>query len=97
MTYDAAKSTIVLTPKIYTACLASYTSGILYGAWISLDQPLEDVLEQIKHMLEESPMPDAEEFAVHDFEGFGSLRIGEYESIEAIHGKAQFILEHGEL
>jgi len=86
-----------LTPRIYVACLASYTNGILYGAWIALDQPLEDVLEQIRRLLDKSPMPGAEEIAVHNFEGFGSLSIGEYESITMIHDQAEFIIEHGAL
>ena len=84
-------------PEIYVACLASYNNRILHGAWISLDQPLEDVLEQIKHMLEESPEPDAEEFGVHDFENFGCLPVDEDDSIKDLHERAQFILKHGEL
>jgi len=42
-------------------------------------------------------MKNAEEFAVHGYSGFGSLFIDEYESIQEIHEKAHFILEHGEL
>jgi antirestriction protein len=38
----------------------------------------------------------AEEFAVHDYENFGPLRIGEYESIERIAAIAAGIAEHGE-
>jgi len=90
-------STVVLNPKIYVACLASYTKGIFYGAWITLNQPLKDVFAQIRHLLDNSPMPGAEEGAVIDFEGFGSLGIGEYASITLIHEQAQFIIEHGKL
>jgi len=86
-----------LSPRIYVACLSSYSNGIHYGAWINAAQPLEDIEEQIKQLLAKSPMPGAEEIAVHAFEDFGSLSIGEYESIEAIQEKAAFIVEHGEL
>jgi antirestriction protein len=86
-----------LCPKIYVACLSSYTNGILYGAWIDAAQEVEDIQEQIKQLLAKSPMPDAEEIAVHAFEDFGSLSIGEYESIQEIQEKASFIVEQGEL
>ncbi len=84
-------------PQIYVACLSSYTNGILYGEWLDATQDVEDIKEQIKQLLAKSPMPGAEEFAVHGDMGFGSLRIEEYESIEQIHEKALFIVEHGEL
>ena len=48
-------------------------------------------------MLTASPVPGAEEFAIHDTENFGSARIGEYESIENVAATATLILEHGDL
>jgi antirestriction protein len=72
--------------KIYVACLAAYNNGYLHGQWIDLDQPLDDVWNAIRTMLKTSPIPDAEEWAIHDYEG-----------IENAHALAQFILEHGEL
>jgi antirestriction protein len=38
----------------------------------------------------------AEEWAIHDYEGFGSLRLGESESIERIAAIAAGISEHGD-
>ena len=35
-------------------------------------------------MLARSPMPGAEEWAIHDYEGFGPLRLGEYEDLGTI-------------
>ena len=84
-------------PQIYVACLSSYTNGILYGEWLDATQEVEDIQEQIKQLLANSPMPNAEEFAIHDCMGFGSLSIGEYEGIEEVQEKALFILKHGEL
>ena len=84
-------------PQIYVACLSSYTNGILYGEWLDATCDVEDIQEQIKQLLANSPMPNAEEFAIHDCMGFGSLSIGEYEGIEEVQEKALFILKHGEL
>lgn len=84
-------------PEIYVACLSSYVNGIHHGAWLDARQPLEELQGQIKQLLTNSPMKDAEEFAVHGYMGFGSLFIDECESIEEIHEKARFILEQGEL
>jgi antirestriction protein len=61
-------------PQIYVACLSSYTNGILYGEWLDATCDVEDIQEQIKQLLAKSPMPDAEEFAVHDCMGFGLQR-----------------------
>ena len=51
-------------------------------------------------MLANSPMTKrygekAEEWAIHDHEGFGSLQIGEYTGIERISRLAKGIEEHG--
>ena len=84
------------TPRIYVACLASYNNGILHGEWIDLDQDIDVIWAEIRKMLSNSPEPDAEEWAIHDYEGFGNLQISEYEGIERVHAYAEFILENEE-
>ena len=84
-------------PEIYVACLSSYNNGILYGAWVQADQPIKVIWEEINQMLAKSSMEGAEEFALHDYQGFYSLRIGEYESIAEVHEKALFVAQYGEL
>jgi len=84
-------------PKIYVACLAAYNSAVLHGVWIDATDDIADIYKQILGMIKASPVEDAEEFAIHDYEGFGSFGISEYEGIESIHEKALFIEEHGEL
>jgi len=39
----------------------------------------------------------AEEWAIHDFEGFGSIKLGEYEGISEVVELAQKLEEHGEI
>ena len=73
-----------MNPKIYVACLSSYNSGKLHGKWIDAAQDADDIQSEIDEMLEASPVADAEEFAIHDFEDFGGMSIGEYESIENV-------------
>ncbi len=84
-------------PKIYVACLASYNNGCLHGAWINAANDLEVILKTIKTMLAKSPVADAEEYAIHDYEGFETYQVSEYEGIEAVHEIACFIDEHGAL
>ncbi len=48
-------------------------------------------------MLNDSPEEDSEEYAIHDYEGFGSYRLDEYEGIDSAHEVACFIEEHDEL
>ncbi|ABO47128.1 antirestriction protein ArdA [Francisella tularensis] len=84
-------------PKIHTACLASYNNGFLYGKWIDANQDVSALEEEIQEILADSPMPDAEEWAIHDYEDFDNLGLSEYESLETISQVAQNIVEHGEL
>ena len=84
-------------PRIYVACLSAYNAGTLHGSWIDANQDAEDIYEEIKEMLSESPEPAAEEWAIHDFEGFGSFRLAEYEDIETVAALARLIDEFGEM
>lgn len=84
-------------PRIYVACLASYANGLLYGKWINAAQGRDALVAEVKQLLANSPESGAEEYMVHDFEGFYALKIDAYESLEDISQKAQFILAHGAL
>lgn len=83
--------------RIYVACLAAYNNGILHGAWIDAEQESGDIWDAINAMLKASPIEDAEEYAIHDYEGFGSISISEYHGINEVAQLAAFIAEHGEL
>jgi len=69
-------------PRIYIACLAAYNSGYLHGSWVDLDGS-EDLNERLDEILNSSPMPDAEEWAVHDHEYCG--RLSEYPELISLH------------
>jgi len=84
------------TIRIYVACLASYNNGKLYGRWIDAAQEADEIHEEIQDMLKGSTEPIAEEWAIHDYEGFEGLSISEYESIEDVARYARLIEEHGE-
>lgn len=84
-------------PRIYVACLAAYNDGILHGAWIDAHQDPAAILEEISCMLRASPIPEAEEWAIHDYEGFEGVRIAEYAGIDGVAEKAAFIATYGEL
>lgn len=84
-------------PRIYVACLAAYNSGILHGQWIDATQGLDGIEEDVQAMLKASPIEDAEEWAIHDYEGFGSYRVSEYEGFQSVSEIAEFIEEHEEL
>ena len=69
-------------PSIYVACLSAYVSGYLHGAWIVPKTTKEELLEQIQEILKGSPMDDAEEWAIHDYNNFPDL--GEYPDLEKV-------------
>lgn len=83
-------------PRIYVACLASYNSGKLHGKWIDCDIDSDDIREKIQEMLKVSPESFAEEWAIHDYTNWGSLKLDEHEDIDHLSQIAQLIEEHGE-
>ncbi len=89
-------------PRIYAASLSDYNAGVLHGVWLEAAEPVEQLHEAIGEMLAESPTTHrygdvAEEWAIHDYEGFGShLRIEEFDSLDRVHLLAARIAEHGE-
>jgi antirestriction protein len=82
-------------PRIYVASLADYNNGVLHGRWIDAAQDASDIEDEIQAMLAESSEPVAEDWAIHDFDGFEGIRLSEYESIERIAAIAAGIDEHG--
>jgi antirestriction protein len=80
--------------RIYVADLAAYNAGHLHGVWIDATLDMDDIQAQVDAMLEASPVEGAEEYAIHDFEGFDGYRLGEYEGLQSAHEIACFIEEH---
>lgn len=84
-------------PRIYVACLAAYNNGILHGAWIDAAQEPWALYDAVKAMLATSPVAGAEEWALHDYEGFGSVRLAEYTGLDTVAELAAFVAEYGAL
>ena len=70
--------------RIYVACLAAYNNGYLHGEWIDATQEPEDIQKEVNEMLKKSPIADAEEWAIHDYEGFGSYNLSEYAGFDEV-------------
>lgn len=71
----------------YIACLASYNSGILHGAWVDLEvvEDVEDIQECIDWVMATSPDAGAEEYAVHEYSGLpGYLTDSEWPDLAAL-------------
>jgi len=90
-------------PTIYVASLSDYNAGTLHGAHIDAAQEPDAIYAEIKAMLDASPefraFPaggPAEEWAIHDYEGFGPWRLSEYQSIETVSLVARAIEEFGD-
>jgi len=84
-----------MQPKIWAACLAAYNDGRLHGSWIHADQEPDYLMAEIQDMLEASPVRGAEEWAIHDYEGFGAFNLHEYERLDTIARVAGGLALHG--
>src|SRR4051812_32211682 len=82
-------------PRIYVASLADYNAGNLHGGWIDATQGADAIRKEIAEMLAASPEPDAEEYAIHDYDNFRGLRLSEFEDIDRVAEVAKLIAEHG--
>lgn len=82
-------------PRIYVACLAANNSGELHGAWIDATRDEWSIETDIQTMLAASPIAGAEEWAVHDYEGFEGARVDEYASVQTVARLARFVADHG--
>jgi antirestriction protein len=96
------------TPKVWIACLASYNAGRLVGEWVDAtdidemyaarDRVAKAAVEEAKKA-GEYPVyfGEPEEFAIHDYDNFGSLAstLGEYPSWAKVAKIGAMIEEHG--
>lgn len=88
------------SPRIYVACLSAYNSGHSHGLWVDATQEAESIQEDISWMLFYSPVAHVEvceEFAIHDYEGFGCYHLSAYENLETVSAIANAIHQHGEV
>jgi len=83
--------------RIYVACLAAYNGGVLHGRWIDATQGESGIWDDVQAMLKASPEEDAEEWAIHDYEGFEGIQISEHEGFDTVAEYAAFIEERGVL
>ena len=58
---------------------------------------MKDIQAQVFDMFKQSLVHDAEEYAIHDYEGFAGCSVYEYEGLESVHEKEIFVQEHGQL
>lgn len=86
-----------LTPRIYVVCLATFNAGYSHGDWIEVTQDEENIYKEIRQILADSPIETSKEWAIHDYEDFGSIKLKEHESVASICEKAQFVLDYGEV
>ena len=90
--------------SIYVASLADYNAGRLHGVHIELGAhiDIDDVRNAVDAMLAASPaatvygeVARAEEYAIHDFEGFLGYKVSENSSLDTVVAVAAAIDEHG--
>ena len=72
-------------PSIYIASLADYNAGRLHGCWIDARMSVEEMQRLVAELLDSSIGPAAEEWAIHDYEGFGDATIDTHDSLEEVH------------
>jgi antirestriction protein len=65
--------------------------------WINALSELDEMFASIEEMLKTSPERYAEEYAIHDYEGFDGCSLSEYQSIESVREIAIFLDENPDI
>lgn len=82
-------------PLIYVASLSDYNAGVLHGTWMEAAKGPDELQKAIDGMLIASPGGHAEEWAIHDYQGFGRLHLAEHEALEQVSRLANGIKTYG--
>lgn len=86
---------LTLRPMVWIGCLAAYNNGELHGDWVDAAVAGEKLVRSAQQILARSPEPNAEEWAIFDYDEFGSYRVEQYDSLEHVARVARGIREHG--
>ena len=86
---------LTLRPMVWIGCLAAYNNGELHGDWVDAAVEGEELVRSAQEILGRSPEPDAEEWAIFDYDEFGNYRVEQYDSLEHVARVARGIKEHG--
>ncbi len=81
--------------EVFVRSLGDYNAGYLTGDWIDATLGEDHIADEIQSILKRSVTGPAEEWAIHDYQGFGGFNPHEYESIGRIAEVAAGIVEHG--
>lgn len=84
-------------PRIWLASLADYNAGRLHGRWVDATQDPDDLEADAQEILATSHEPAAEEYAIFDYDEFGSYRVQEYDRLEDVSLIARGIAEYGDV
>lgn len=81
-------------PRIYVASLSDYNAGRLHGVWLEATD-IDSVCVGVAAMVKASAAERAEEYAIHDFEGFSRYLPSEFAELELVCAIGAAIVEHG--
>jgi len=103
LTKTSSSSKIADLTRIYVGCLTSYNCGFLHGKWIDANKEADEIRDEIAEMLadlsnpyrKQYPQENFEEFAIHDYEGFGDIKLSESHDLDVVSRLAELIQEHG--
>lgn len=84
-----------LHPRIWIGSLADYNNGTLTGDWVYAAVDDDELVNAAKRIVASSETPDAEEYAIFDYDEFGDFKVGEYEQLSLVAKVARGIAEHG--
>lgn len=87
-------------PRVYIRSLVDYNEGHLIGDWVDANQHLDGLEEDVQAILARSlhahwTGEPSEEWAIHDYEGFGGVQLHEHESLDVVATLGQGVAEHG--
>lgn len=84
-----------LDPRVWIASLSDYDAGRLHGEWVDAAVDEHELRDAIRRILDSSPDPDAEGWAIFDYDNFGAFKPGEHEDLATVAAIGRGIEKHG--
>lgn len=86
-----------LHPRFFVVSLTDEQAGVRHGCWIDGNQPVHAMRAQISAMLQRSKQPEANGWAIREYDGFEGLRAEQDDVLRQLGEAARGIAKHGEI
>lgn len=84
------------TPRIHVICVSAEEAGLKHGRWLDANVDAQVLEAQVRQLLADSPIADAERYSITESEGFCDLDISDNAELGWVAAAAKLVARWGE-